>query len=93
MFHKKATTYEQMEKPKKEKKFKQNAYEEIRKIVEDAEATAVAVRSINEGNDIVKEVKTKRKQTIKKIHINLNYLIKYNLKILYLIKLSMLVYI
>ena len=50
MYHYKATTYEQMEKPKKEKKFKQNAYEEIRKLVED-----------NEGNDIVKEVKTKKK--------------------------------
>ena len=44
MYHYKATTYEQMEKPKKERKFKQNAYEEIRKLVED-----------NEGNDIVKE--------------------------------------
>ena len=40
-----------MEKPKKEKKFKHNAYEEIRKLVED-----------NEGNDIVKEVKGKKKQ-------------------------------
>ena len=35
MFHPKATTYEQMEKPKKEKKCKQNSYEEIRKLVED----------------------------------------------------------
>ena len=35
MFHPKATTYEQMEKPKKDKKFKQNSYEEIRKLVED----------------------------------------------------------
>ena len=40
-----------MEKPKKEKKFKHNAYEEIGKFVED-----------NEGNDIVKEVKGKKKQ-------------------------------
>ena len=51
MFTNKATTYEQMEKPKKEKKFKQNSYEEIRKLVED-----------NEGNDVVKEVKGKKKQ-------------------------------
>ena len=50
MFHPEATTYEQMEKPKKDKKFKQNAYEEIRKLVDD-----------NEGNDIVKEVKNKKK--------------------------------
>ena len=35
MFHPKAITYQQMEKPNKEKKFKQNSYEEIRKIVED----------------------------------------------------------
>ena len=40
-----------MEKPKKEKKFEHNAYEEIRKLVED-----------NDGNDIVKEVKGKKKQ-------------------------------
>ena len=51
MFTNKATTYEQMEKPKKEKKFKHNSYEEIRKLVED-----------NEGNDVVKEVKGKKKQ-------------------------------
>ena len=50
MFHNKATSYQQTEKPKKENKFKQNAYEEIRKLVED-----------NEGNEVVKEVKTKKK--------------------------------
>ena len=50
MFHHKATTYEQMEKKPKEKKFKQNEYEEIRKLVED-----------NEGNGAVKEFKTKKK--------------------------------
>ena len=43
MFHPKATTYEQME-----KKFKQNAYEEIRKLVDGTE-----------GNNVVKEVKKK----------------------------------
>ena len=51
MFTNKATTYEQMEKPKKEKQFRQNSYEEIRKLVEDIE-----------GNDVVKEVKGKKKQ-------------------------------
>ena len=51
MFHKKATTYEQMEKTTpKEKKFKQNSYEEIRKLVEE-----------NEGNNIVKDIKNKKK--------------------------------
>ena len=49
MYHYKATTYEKMEKQKPDKKFKQNAYEEIRKLVED-----------NEGNNIVKEVKKKK---------------------------------
>ena len=38
-------------KPKKEQKFKHNAYEEIRKLVED-----------KKGNDIVKEVKGKKQQ-------------------------------
>ena len=41
-----------MEKKPKEKMFKQNSYEEIRKLVED-----------NEGNDVVKEVKAKKTQT------------------------------
>ena len=54
MFHNKATTYEQMEKPKKEKKFKQNAYEEIRKLIEE-----------NEGNETVKEYKSKKKNNNK----------------------------
>ena len=35
MFAYKSTSYEQMEKKPKEKKFKQNSYEEIRKLVED----------------------------------------------------------
>ena len=48
-----------MEKKPKEKKFKQNAYEEIRKLVED-----------NEGNDIVKEVKGKKKNNTKENSYN-----------------------
>ena len=67
MYHYKPTTYEKMEKQPKEKKFKQNSYEEIRKIVEDGEDT-----------NKVKEIKNKKK-TIMKNHIILNYLIKYNL--------------
>ena len=51
MFNYKATSYQQMDKRPKEKKFKNNEYEERRKLVED-----------NEGNDIVKEVKGKKKQ-------------------------------
>ena len=50
MLNYKATTYEKLEKQPKEKKFKQNSYEEIRKLVED-----------NGGNNIVKEVKNKKK--------------------------------
>ena len=61
MFNYKAMTYQPMEKPKQEKKFKQNSYEEIRKLVEDAEATAVAVRSINEGTEIINDIKNKKK--------------------------------
>ena len=55
MYHYKPTTYEKMEKQKPDKKFKQNSYEEIRKLVED-----------NEGNDIVKEVKNKKKNSNEK---------------------------
>ena len=50
MFNYKAKVYERIEKPKKDNTFKQNAYEEIRKLVEDGEE-----------NIIVKEVKTKNK--------------------------------
>ena len=59
-------TYEKLDKPKQEKKFKQNSYEEIRKLVEDGEE-----------NNVVKDIKNKRK-IIKKFLIILNYLIKYN---------------
>ena len=50
MFNYKATTYQPMEKPKQDNKFKKNAYEEIRKLVES-----------NEGNEVVNEVKKKGK--------------------------------
>ena len=59
MFHNKASTYEQMEKPKKEKKFKQNAYEEIRKLVEGSEV-----------DEAVKEVKGKKKNNSKENSYN-----------------------
>ena len=65
MFAYKSSTYEKMEKQPKDKKFKQNSYEEIRKLVED-----------NEGNDVVKEVKNKKKNN-KEMSCILNYLIKY----------------
>ena len=35
MFAYKATSYEKMEQPKPDKKFKQNSYEEIRKLVDE----------------------------------------------------------
>ena len=71
MYHYKATTYQQMEKPRKEKNIKQNEYEEIRKLVEE-----------NEGNDIVKYVKNKKNKN-QKILITLNYVIKYSLIIIF----------
>ena len=43
-------TYEKLDKPKQEKKFKQNSYEEIRKLVEDGEE-----------NNVVKDIKNKKK--------------------------------
>ena len=55
MFHPEATTYEPIEKTTtpKDKKFKQNAYEEIRKIVD------------NEGSTTVNEIKTKHNDSKK----------------------------
>ena len=35
MYHYKSTSYEKVEKPKQDNKFKQDSYEEIRKLVED----------------------------------------------------------
>ena len=59
MFSYKSSSYEQMENKPKEKKFKQNEYEEIRKLVEDGEDT-----------NIVKEVKTKKKNNNKEKSYN-----------------------
>ena len=59
MYSYKSSSYEQMEKQPKEKKFKQNSYEEIRKLVEDGEDT-----------NIVKEIKNKKKNNNKEISYN-----------------------
>ena len=59
MYHYKATTYQQMEKQPKEKKFKQNSYEEIRKLVEDGD-----------DNNVVKDIKNKKKNNSKENSYN-----------------------
>ena len=46
MFSYKAQTYEKMEKQKPEKKFKQNSYEEIRKLVEENDVERQQINSI-----------------------------------------------
>ena len=46
MFHYKTTTYEKMEKQKPDKKFKQNSYEEIRKLVEENDLERQEINSI-----------------------------------------------
>ena len=61
MFSYKATTYDQMEKKPKDKKFKQNAYEEVRKLIEQ-----------NEGHDTVNEIKVKNKAK-KQEHIKFKF--------------------
>ena len=66
MFSYKATTYEQMEKKPKDKKFKQNAYEEVRKLIEQ-----------NEGNAAVNEIKVKNKAKKAKKQENIKF--KFNL--------------
>ena len=37
MFAYKSTSYEKVEKPKRDKKFKKNSYEEIKKLIEDGD--------------------------------------------------------
>ena len=59
MFSYKSSSYEQTEKQPKEKKFKNNSYEEIRKLVEDGENT-----------NIVKKIKNKKKNNNKEISYN-----------------------
>ena len=46
MFHYKTTTCEKMEKQKPDKKFKQNSYEEIRKLVEENDVENQEINSI-----------------------------------------------
>ena len=46
MFHYKTTTYEKIEKQKPDKKFKQNSYEEIRKLVEENDVERQEINSI-----------------------------------------------
>ena len=72
MFNYKSTSYEKVEKPEPEKKFKKNGYEEIKKLIEDASPEARVLR-VNEGNNIVKEVKNKKEN---------NKQISYNCKLL-----------
>ena len=65
MFFNKAITYQHMEKKPKEKKFKQNAYEEIRKLVEENEGNDAVASFGRSRNDVVKEVKNKKKNNKK----------------------------
>ena len=46
MFHYNTTTYEKIEKQKPDKKFKQNSYEEIRKLVEENDVERQEINSI-----------------------------------------------
>ena len=62
MFNYKAMTYQPMDKPKQEKKFKQNSYEEIRKLVEDND------------NEVVNNIKNKKKN---KSENNIKYNFKF----------------
>ena len=55
MFHYKTTTYEKIEKQKPEKKFKQNSYEEIRKLVEENDVERQEINSIVKKKKNIKE--------------------------------------
>ena len=63
MFYNKAVTYQQVEKKPKEKKLKQHAYEQKRKLVED-----------HEGNEVVKEVKNKKESNDKENKYNFKFI-------------------
>ena len=68
MFADKTTSYEKVEKPKQDKKFKQNSYEEIRKIVEDG------------GEMKLKETIKTKKTITPNIKLSLTYLVKFIIK-------------
>ena len=68
MFNNKATTYQQMQKPKKEKKFKQNEYEEIRKLVEENEGNDIGKEVAKPREDFFRSVKNKQKQKPENIY-------------------------
>ena len=55
MFSYKAQTYEKMEKTKPDKKFKQNSYEEIRKLVEENDVERQEINSIVKKKKNIKE--------------------------------------
>ena len=59
MFAYKTTSYEKVEKPKQDKKFKQNSYEEIRKIVEDGGEMKLkeTIKTRKENNTIENRIK------------------------------------
>ena len=59
MFAYKTTSYEKVEKPKQDKKFKQNSYEEIRKIVEDGGDMKLkeTIKTRKENNTIENKIK------------------------------------
>ena len=59
MFAYKSNSYEKLEKPKKDKKFKENSYEETRKLVEGNESDVVASLG-RSHNDVVNKVKNNK---------------------------------
>ena len=55
MFHPKTITYEKVEKPKPDKRFKKNSYEEIKKLIEDGDESqlkeTIKTKKGNNKND------------------------------------------
>ena len=55
MFAYKSTSYEKVEKPKPDKKFKKNSYEEIKKLIEDGDEMqlkeTIKTKKYNNKND------------------------------------------
>ena len=74
MFAYKTTLYEKVEKPKQDKKFKQNNYEEIRKIVEDGGEMQLkeTTKTKKDNNRIENRIKLNE---IYYYYRNINYLV------------------
>ena len=75
MFHSKAITYEKVEKPKPDKKFKKNSYEEIKKLIGDGDEMQLNETIKTKKDNSKKDNKIKFNLFDYIFYKNINYLI------------------